>query len=285
MKTLVNKLRGTQGYTLIEIVAVLAILAILAALLLPRIIAAIREAQFSATVTAINTPKTAAVAYYAKYGRFGGVNGGQLTDEESKKWDNVLLREGLIERPFEINIGKSARVQLVRGPGSAGGINDSGYDLNGDGKVDTSGDTLEVVIEGLTPQEAIDLNNRFDADIGNTISDLSSDDTAGKVQIKALDAVEPTVTAYVYLTSTLLASPGSAQQQETDGDVYFASANGAQDNGSQGAGTGTGGDTTDSGQRGNRPSTPPGHQDNPSSQAPGQQNNPSSQAPGQQKKN
>jgi prepilin-type N-terminal cleavage/methylation domain-containing protein len=97
-----------KGFTLIEMIGVLAVIAILASLLIPKIFEAINNARISNTAVSINTLKTALADHYAKFCSLASTNGIALTiipGPGTTNFDNVLLGEGFLDKPFQVKIG------------------------------------------------------------------------------------------------------------------------------------------------------------------------------------
>ena len=166
-----------QAFSVLELVGVLAILAILTSLLLPRIShvvqrqttrQTINEAQITEAVIALQSLNTALNAHLAQYGCLACQNGKPLIFPETyDAFGQVLLIEGLIERPFQLGISKTCMLRLRRISGltSASAIDalNGAYDLNGDGKNDVVGTiVVEAVLPELDETEARALKDRID---------------------------------------------------------------------------------------------------------------------------
>ncbi len=117
MKTRDCSERRFFGFTLMEMVGVLAVVGILTTLLVPRIMAAIADADLAADVLSIKSVRSAAEDYFRRYGKFAGVGGAALTswnNNTSEYWDQkVLLPEQLLEKPFVSRLATNASVRLV----------------------------------------------------------------------------------------------------------------------------------------------------------------------------
>src|ERR1051325_4630325 len=129
MKTGLNHLKNNsirrnrrQGFTLIEMIGVLAVIAILAALLVPKIFEAINNAKVNNAAVSCNTVKTALADHYAKFGTIP-VDGSSGTPVNltpgvgaATNYDQVLLKEGFLDKPFAVKIGDgtaNTRVEVI----------------------------------------------------------------------------------------------------------------------------------------------------------------------------
>jgi len=154
-------------------IGVLAVIAILASLLVPKIFESINNAHMSQTVLSCQTIKTAVLEHYAKYLSLASSNGNNLTfaggggnnPPTSTGFDQVLLAEGLIDKPFSPMIGTTSTVQVV----DISQVNQNkplggAYDLDGDGNVDVLGANylVEAVIYGATQADARAINDVID---------------------------------------------------------------------------------------------------------------------------
>ena len=182
------------GFTPIELMGVLAILSILASFLVPRALAAVRDAQINTTALGLATVKTAVIEHYAKYNTLSQWNSNNtmvavsFSGGAGTNLDGFLLMEKIIDKPFYSKIASSSSVQVVTNGGFAG----LGYKLDGVNAVTTNqAYVAEVVLNGVALQDAIDLSTRIDG-----ISLTASADAAGRV---AYTNTNPT-TVYVYLT-------------------------------------------------------------------------------------
>lgn len=117
MKTRDCSERRFFGFTLMEMVGVVAVVGILATLLVPRIMAAIADADLAADVLSIKSVRSAAEDYFRRYGKFAGVGGAAVSwtnNNAYENWDQkVLLPEQLLEKPFVSRLATNASVRLV----------------------------------------------------------------------------------------------------------------------------------------------------------------------------
>lgn len=166
-----------QAFSVLELVGVLAILAILTSFLLPRIThvvqrqttrQTINEAQITEAVVALQSLNTALNAHLAQYGCLACQNGNPLSFLQTyDAFSQVLLIEGLIEKPFQLGISKTCvlRLRRISSLTSASAIDalNGAYDLSGDGKNDVLGTiVVEAVLPELDEPDAQALKDRID---------------------------------------------------------------------------------------------------------------------------
>ncbi len=119
MKTRDCSERRFFGFTLMEMVGVLAVVGILTTLLVPRIMAAIADADLAADVLSIKSVRSAAEDYFRRYGQFGLVGGAaipasQLNHNAYEYWDQkVLLPEQLLEKPFVSRLANNCYIRVI----------------------------------------------------------------------------------------------------------------------------------------------------------------------------
>jgi general secretion pathway protein G len=211
-----------QGFTLIEMIGVLAVIAILAAVLIPKVFEAINNARVNQSAMSINGIKTGTIDHYAKYGALnvnGAAAGGPATFAAPQYgFDNILLLEQLIDKPFQVKIGDgvpektpadntTTRIELIAAPAATGAnvtaAGDGLFNLaGGTSKDDISGTfVVEAVITGVTLADAQALNKAIDgtsASMGETAA--TGNDFQGRVVYIKPAAAGGTTTVYVYLT-------------------------------------------------------------------------------------
>ena len=207
-----NRHMNHRAFGAIELISVLAILAILAALVAPRVLQTVRTTQSTQTVNeahitqalvAIQGIQPAITAHLAQFGSLASRNGTPLAFPDT--YDNfgqVLLTEGLIERPFELGIGTNATLRLIKVSGVTSGTTVTGfngvYDLDGDGRNDVAGAAfvLEAVVPGVNELEARALNDRLD---GSRLgAGPGQSDLLGRLVYLA-PAPDGTTTLHIYL--------------------------------------------------------------------------------------
>jgi hypothetical protein len=191
-----------RAFSAVELIGVLAIIAILTALLLPRISHHVTKeevvqtaglAHLTETVVAIQTIEGVINAHLAQFGSLGSFNGAPPT--VSGSYDNfsqVLLREGLMERPFGVTLGTNSFLRLLNASGLTATTPVDGrngaYDLHGDGRNNVVGAAfvVEAIIAGVTEQEARAINDRLD---GPRLSaPAGSDDWLGRAIYRQMGA-------------------------------------------------------------------------------------------------
>ena len=204
---------------MIEMIGVLAVIAILAAMLIPRVFQAVDTARVTSTMVALETIKTAAIDHYGRQGRLDMKLGTPLTLTGGFYYGydtNVLLPEGLLEKPFTSRLAGqkggtdtsdptlNVVVQLATGPNANGS---AGYDLDGSAGTDrtkvataTAQYVLEAVINNCSLADAKELNDRIDGlALGAPAATPNGPDTKGKVEY-TVNTTDNTCTVYVYLT-------------------------------------------------------------------------------------
>ena len=67
-RKMMEKVRGSQGMTMIEMIGVLGVIAVLSALIIPRVFDVITESKIDALATALHTYETGVTRYYADLG-------------------------------------------------------------------------------------------------------------------------------------------------------------------------------------------------------------------------
>jgi type II secretory pathway pseudopilin PulG len=188
--------RKAGAFTLIEMVGVLAVIALLAAILVPKVFSAISNARYANTMSSINAVKTAATDYYGKYGKFGGVGGATPTTAQTNKWDDVLVTENFLERPFDCKLVSSATnaaVKIVSATANTVGETYR-FELNGTDAIASGSRVVMAVLTGVPIADARELSKRMDGEAA-LMSPTTGNDEGGRVVF--LDAEETTV--YIYL--------------------------------------------------------------------------------------
>jgi len=210
-----NKNFRRQGFTLIEMIGVLAVIAILAAVLIPKVFEAINSSRINNAAMTCQTAKTALVDHYAKYGVMA-VDGTTTpptaaTAAQMLQFDLILLKEQLVDKPFQTKIGlpnlgdgTQTRVSLMDLSAAVAGTTavdatSATFDLDGAGGAvsDITGSYAAVgIIEGVQLSDAYELSKRVDGDQLSAATPTGAD-LLGRV--KYLSTANPT-DVYVYLT-------------------------------------------------------------------------------------
>jgi prepilin-type N-terminal cleavage/methylation domain-containing protein len=201
--------QGAKGFTLIEMIGVLAVIAILAAVLIPKVFEAINNARVNNAAMSCNTVKTGIADHYAKYGSLLSSNGIVIltTDTAAKVFDQTLVQEGFLDKPFDVkissidtanNVTNHVEVVAAVNAATAPAAGNAAYALSGTaGANDAVGSAVvQAVIPGVTANDAKDLNDRIDGAALGTA--LNSADMLGRVKFAAPSGGITTV--YVYLT-------------------------------------------------------------------------------------
>jgi hypothetical protein len=107
--------------------------------------------------------------HHASFGSLASRNGSPLAVSGSyDHYDAILLSEGLLDKPFAINMGGKPQIRLINvstlSAGSAINGSNGAYDLRRTGRNDIIGASflVEAVIEGANPADASALNDSLD---------------------------------------------------------------------------------------------------------------------------
>jgi prepilin-type N-terminal cleavage/methylation domain-containing protein len=196
-----NGQRKSLGFTLIEMIGVLAVIAILAALLVPKVTSAISDAKVNNAISTYQTVQTAAASHYSKYNAFNIITNGVVSIPAGGwgGWDtNCLLIEGFLDSPVSLKIGTSSVVQVVAGEGNEVSGAAAGYLLDGtDNGTANNAYTVELVINGITRQDAYDLASRID---GTTLAGAAPNSSINGGRVVYKDgSTAGTGSAYLYV--------------------------------------------------------------------------------------
>lgn len=172
-------------------IGVLAVIGILAGMLLPRILSAISTARVTAAALAYNAVKNASLTYLGKYGKFAGTNGSALTlgAGAATNWDSqVLMYEGLLEKPLGAPIGTNGYVTVVAAAASSTAATGTNAAFNLDGNSAQPNDAglgsvvLMVVFNAVPLDDARSLNRLIDGPAGIMGEDAIGHDVLGRVK-------------------------------------------------------------------------------------------------------
>ena len=149
-----------RAFTLIEMVGVLAVIAILAAMLIPRVTNAIDDARINNTIGSCESATLAVTDHYFKYNGFNlTTNGATLNPSALTRFDNILMLEGLLDKPFSTKVGTNGTLQVSQG----GGYGGTGYKLDGTNYLTTNMTyVVEAVLTGVQAQDAYAISSRLD---------------------------------------------------------------------------------------------------------------------------
>jgi len=191
-----NGQRKSLGFTLIEMIGVLAVIAILAALLVPKVTSAISDAKVNNAISTYQAIQTAATGHYSKYSAFNITNNVAIPTASFPQlnYDTAaLIPEGFLDQPISLKIGTSSSLNLVIGGGNGG----TGYKLDGANVATANnGYTLELVILGVTQQDAYDLASRLS---GTGIAGTGVTNTIVGGRVTYSSGANPTGPVYMYV--------------------------------------------------------------------------------------
>lgn len=187
---------GTSGFTLVEMVGVLAVIAVLSSFLVPKIFSAINEGRLNSAVASLNSCKSAATVFFGKYGRFGTLGGKAETNALVINWDTeVLMPEGLLEKPFGPRLAETAYIQIIDGVSkdTDPAYDNPAYNLDNKplvNKNDAYGyKVIEAVFKNITKEDAWEMSYRIDGDLGTLEDKAGNEDLTGKVKYRILGSI------------------------------------------------------------------------------------------------
>lgn len=209
-KTIRTARPAPNAFTLIEMIGVLAVIAILAAVLIPKVYQAINDSRVNNAAISYNTVKTAIADHYAKAGTLQA----QVTQYGTNApltlpvntYDQILLTEGFLDKPFVVKIGDGTTNTMVRLidastltlGGTVTAAETTGFALAGGNTNQVVGSTVAIAeITGVLETDAKDLNDRIDGPaLGVALG--GAPDVSGRVKYAA--PVGGVTTVYIYLT-------------------------------------------------------------------------------------
>ncbi len=190
---------------MIELIGVVAVLVIIGALLLPRVmklaspartVAEVNQARVAEALASVQAVGTAATEHCARFGSLASRNGAPFpVPTVYDRFDEVLVSEQLLDRPFAVRLGSGATLRLVNvsGLSAATRVDGAGgaYDLNGRGANGITGASfvLEAVVSGVTDAEAKALNDGLDGPALGARP--GEDDCRGKVTYRGGEPAQP----------------------------------------------------------------------------------------------
>jgi prepilin-type N-terminal cleavage/methylation domain-containing protein len=207
---ILTKQTPKHGFTLIEMIGVLAVIAILSALLIPKVFESINNARVNNACVTLSTVKTAVADHFAKYGTIplDGVANTVLVPAANglAAFDEVLLKEAFIDKPFAVKISADAGNDVMLFSGQAAAVDPDGlvgsFNLDGAGAAGAMNDVANanaVVVAKIidtTAQDAFELSTRLDGpDMSNAT--LTGADLEGRVIYATPVAGKATVLVYI----------------------------------------------------------------------------------------
>ena len=204
MKIINHQRKSRQGFTLIEMIGVLAVIAILASMLIPKIFESINSSRISNTSGTYNTVKTALADHYAKFGSIVSSNGTSVLPVPMNNYDDVLVTEGFLDKPFAVKIGDGSvandvKLAIALTTTATPTATDAAYDLDGDGTNDARPGSVVcyALISGVVASDAYDLSKRLDGDV---MSIATGADLKGRVKYADPATTGGATDVYVYIT-------------------------------------------------------------------------------------
>jgi len=214
--------RRQNGFSLIEMIGVLAIIAVLAVIIVPKVFSTIASARITSAATSASAMKSATVEFVAKYGTLP-------VTVATSRFDDLLVKDGLIDGRFSVKIGTPQTIPAVAGGvwtrangvwAAAGGAaqttqtrliclastagvpsaaNGANYRLDGvaGNNLPVGARVVSAVLIGVTATEARELSFRIDGDPYTEATTATADDR-GKVVYAAPNAAG-TTNVYIYV--------------------------------------------------------------------------------------
>ncbi|MEZ6002851.1 MAG: prepilin-type N-terminal cleavage/methylation domain-containing protein [Planctomycetota bacterium] len=175
MQTLPRK-RNQHGFSLIELVIAMAILAILVGVVSMRSGNLLERSKITKITQAVDSIKTAAVLYHTDTGAYCYHTTGtsrQLLSSTVAGWDGPYVDDG--------DLGKNNPYGLLYIDNTHDGFGRvTGWDLDGDGTEETTGNCNVILLTGITQNMAQKLDQHFDS--GMTGAGAATWDKVGRFQ-------------------------------------------------------------------------------------------------------
>lgn len=150
------------GFSLLEIVIAISLIALLVGVVGFRGGAVVQKGQVSSVVQLVKSLREACTMHHTDTGRFAreytgyAANNRQLTGEQSYNgWDGPYL-----ERPLAHNASNPWGSLHLYGTATPGGI--AGFDTDGDGTEDVTGEANTLMLTGINQEVAEALDDAFD---------------------------------------------------------------------------------------------------------------------------
>jgi prepilin-type N-terminal cleavage/methylation domain-containing protein len=175
-----------KGFTLIELMVVIAIIGILGTVISPAIGNAVNKARIAKIVATIHTLETGAESYYSDTGGFATEYGssyyngvayhGLALDDARANWAGPYIKTPLAggNNPYNPNSFVYMYANLT-----GGACNPNGFDLNGDGTLDRTGEGNFVCFPYVGSTNAQKIDVMFDKGVNGDWA------TTGRVKYQA----------------------------------------------------------------------------------------------------
>jgi len=167
-----------KGFTLIELMIVIAIIGVLASVISMNGFSLFRDAQIDSAITAQSSMKNAVTSYVFKNKTLPATEAALITGS---------FIDGSIVNSIKLGTSSTVAFNVVGNvAGEASGGN--GYDLDGDGTVDTtaSDTVVEITINGASAKDAREISLALDGAANTPAINLA--DTKGRVEYPVIAA-------------------------------------------------------------------------------------------------